>query len=153
MYPYDNYQYDGNMQYDPYAQGYRRDPQMQQQRPVCQQQTTDVVQVATVQQVEQVQMQYGQRKIIMVQNEPVIAMRVADNMGLTTTDYYRLVKFEPFAQTQQMQHPAGNYITEEQLESRLAAFADALKSQPTANSGNKNRNDNHNDNGKGDDKR
>lgn len=152
MYPYD-YQYDGNMQYDPYTTGYRRDPQMQQQRPVCQQQTTDVVQVATVQQVEQVQMQYGQRKIIMVQNEPVIAMRVADNMGLTTTDYYRLVKFEPFTQTQQMQQPAGNYITEEQLESRLAAFADALKSQTTANSGNKNRNDNHNDNGKGDDKR
>lgn len=78
----------------------------------------------TVKQVEQVSVQPGQKAWIMVQNEPVFALRTADNMGLITTDYYRFEKFDPSAA------PAGQvpaYVTVEQLEERLATFADSLK--------------------------
>lgn len=57
----------------------------------------EVVPVSLIQQVEQVQVQPGQRKMVLVQNEPVIASRSADNMGLVTTEYYRLEKFIPGA--------------------------------------------------------
>lgn len=56
-----------------------------------------VLQVATVKQVEQTTVQPGGKALILVANEPVIAMRSADNMGLTTTDYYRIEKFDPDA--------------------------------------------------------
>lgn len=90
----------------------------------------ELVPVQTVDQVEQVQVQPGQRRIVMVQNEPVIAARIADNMGLVTTQYYQLTPYDPHAVTSIV--PAQNYITEEQfdqrLEQRLAAFAESLKS-------------------------
>lgn len=56
-----------------------------------------VMQVSTTKQVEQVQVQPGGKALVLVANEPVIAMRMADNMGLTTTDYYHIEKFDPDA--------------------------------------------------------
>jgi hypothetical protein len=55
----------------------------------------EVVSVQNVSQVEQISVQPGQRRLVMVQNEPVIAARVADQMGLVSTEYYQLVKFTP----------------------------------------------------------
>lgn len=95
----------------------------------------ELVPVQTVDQVEQVQVQPGQRRIVMVQNEPVIAARIADNMGLVTTQYYQLTPYDPHAVASSA--PAQNYITEEQfnqrLEQRLESFAKSLKadSAPT----------------------
>lgn len=85
----------------------------------------EVIPVQTIQQVEQVQVQPGQRKMVLVQNEPIIANRTADSMGLVTTDYFRLERFDPNAIPAQA--PAQNYVTVEQLEERLSAFADSLK--------------------------
>lgn len=56
-----------------------------------------VLQVATLKQVEQATVQPGSKALVLVANEPVIAMRSADNMGLTTTDYYHIEKFDPDA--------------------------------------------------------
>lgn len=86
----------------------------------------------TVKQVEQVSVQPGQKAWIMVQNEPVFALRAADNMGLITTDYYHFEKFDPSASPAE---PGPVYVTVEQLEDRLAAFADSLK--PTTSRGKK----------------
>lgn len=86
----------------------------------------EVIPVQTIQQVEQVQVQPGQRKMVLVQNEPVIAARSADNMGLVATDYFRLEKFDPHA-VAQAAPAAANYVTPEQLEERLTAFAESLK--------------------------
>lgn len=86
----------------------------------------EVVPVQTIQQVEQVQVQPGQRKMVLVQNEPVIASRSADNMGLVATDYFRLEKFDPHAVSPAAASSA-NYVTPEQLEERLAAFAESIK--------------------------
>lgn len=93
----------------------------------------EVVPVQTIQQVEQVQVQPGQRKMILVQNEPVVAARSADNMGLVTTEYYQLTKFDPHAMPVAPQMPE-KYITEEQLEARLATFAESLKAPASRSS-------------------
>lgn len=93
----------------------------------------DWIQVPTAQQVEQVSVQPGGKAWVMVQNDPVFALRVADNMGLVTTDYYRFEKIDPSAATaaQQGVGPAGDYITRDEAEKllneRLSAFADSLK--------------------------
>lgn len=93
----------------------------------------DWIQVATAQQVEQVSVQPGGRAWVMVQNEPVFALRVADNMGLVTTDYYRFEKIDQNAASGANNGPsaAGNGMTREEVNSliseRLSEFADSLK--------------------------
>lgn len=120
------------MAYDPYSGQYVRVQQRQQQSVPAQQPASqnslgmDLSYVATVQQIEQVQMSPNQRRVIMVQNEPVIAMKAADNMGLVTTDYYQLVKFDPYANAQTAENTA-KYITEEQLEARLSALVESMQ--------------------------
>lgn len=68
-----------------------------------------VLQVATIKQVEQAQVQPGGKALVLVANEPVIAMRTADNMGLTTTDYYHIERFDPGAQAAAA--PTGDFVT------------------------------------------
>lgn len=79
----------------------------------------EVVPVATLQQVEQIGIQPGQRKMVLVQNEPVIAARSADNMGLVTTEYYRLVKFVPGSG--EAQH-MDNYVTRKEFDDFVASI-------------------------------
>ena len=78
----------------------------------------------TIKQVEQVSVQPGQKAWIMVQNAPIFALRTADNMGLVTTDYYRFEKYNPELE---QATPTANFVTSEQLEARLSAFAESLK--------------------------
>lgn len=83
-------------------QGIMNIPQMQQPTPQTAQapQTgPDWVKVPEIQQVEQVQVQPGAKSWVMVQNQPVFALRVADQMGLVTTSYYRFEKIDPAAMT------------------------------------------------------
>jgi hypothetical protein len=79
------------MPYQPYSQMYNPTPTTPQAQPGG----MEVVSVQNVSQVEQISVQPGQRRLVMVQNEPVIAARVADQMGLVSTEYYQLVKFTP----------------------------------------------------------
>lgn len=83
--------------YNPYAQ-----QPMQQSKP-----DITVAQVSTIDQVEQVQMLPGERKIILVQNVPVMAIRIADQMGLVQTEYRKTETFDPH--TQQPAAPAAEY--------------------------------------------
>lgn len=132
MYEYNPYGFNG---FNPYAfNNQQMTPQMSQQMQQMSgaQQTMPSAQndmsisyVQTIQQVEQVQVQPNQRRLILVQNEPVVAMRVADGMGLTTTEYYKLTKFNPAATESQQEER--HYVTEEQLENRLKALLDNLK--------------------------
>ena len=135
MYPYD---LNGFGNFNPYpmnnfaqnANGYGQQfQQMQGQQMQTQAQQAgglDIVTVQTVQQVEQVQINPCQRRLVMVQNEPVVAMRSADSMGLASTEYYQLVKFNP-ADTRQ-RTAENDYITKEQLEARLAEMFEQLAS-------------------------
>lgn len=99
-------------------------PGVQQSAPQGPQSGPGWIMAQTIKQVEQVSVQPGQKAWIMVQNEQVFALRTADNMGLITTDYYRFEKFDPSAAPAE---PAPAYVTVDQLEERLAAFADNLK--------------------------
>lgn len=85
-----------------------------------------VLQVATIKQVEQAQVQPGGKALVLVANEPVIAMRTADNMGLTTTDYYRIEKFDPDAQV--AAGPAGDYVTRAEFQQ----FVNSLRAPVSA---------------------
>lgn len=94
----------------------------------------DWIRVATAQQVEQVSVQPGGKAWVMVENMPVFALRVADNMGLVTTDYYRFEKIDQNAATGAANgvSAVGNGMTREEVDAliseRLSAFADGLKS-------------------------
>lgn len=113
----------------PYMQPQPPPPQPPQQQ--VQQQGPDWVQVQTVNQVEQINVPAGAKAWVMVQNEPVFALRVADQMGLVQTSYYRFEPFDPAAQAAAAQAvPPADYITRDELEARLAEFAGTLRSQP-----------------------
>lgn len=102
---------------------------MQAQRPP----EITVAQVATVDQVEQVQMMPGDRKIILVQNAPIIAIRIADQMGLVQTEYRRTEVFDP--RTQQ-QKPAQEYAPMAlvlQMQEQLQAITGELSSMKGVN--------------------
>ena len=84
-----------------------------------------VMQVSNMKQVEQSPVQPGGKVLILVSNAPVIAMRTADNMGLTTTDYYRIERFDPDVQATSAN---SDYVTRSEfnqfVESIRANFAD-----------------------------
>lgn len=99
--------------------------QPQQNPPQGQFQTgPDWIMVNELKQVEQVSVPAGGKAWVMLNNAPVFALRTADNMGLITTDYYRFEKYDPASAQAE---PSVSYVTTEQLEERLAAFADSLK--------------------------
>lgn len=135
MYPYDFNNNFGNFNnFNPYGMGnfgqnnnnygqQFQQPQQAQQPGVG----LEIVTVQSVHQVEQVQINPGQRRLVMVQNEPVVAMRTADNMGLASTEYYQLVKFDPTARTNVQAVDGNKYITEEQLEARLKELMKTIK--------------------------
>lgn len=74
---------------------------MQQQQPAPQaaQSGPDWIPVPNVKQVEQISVTPGGKAWIMVQNEPVFALRTADQMGLVSTTYYKFQKYEPGEQS------------------------------------------------------
>lgn len=139
MYPYD-FGNGGFGNFNPYAMNNfaqnannygQQTQQVQGQQQAQASSGLDIVTVQTIQQVEQVQVNPSQRRLVMVQNEPVVAMRIADNMGIATTEYYRLEKFNP---TDTIQRTAGNdYITKEQLEARLSEMFEQLTSMKKEN--------------------
>lgn len=95
-------------------------------QPVQQTGMPTVMQVSTIKQVEQVTVQPGSKVLVLVANDPVIAMRSADGMGLTTTDYYHIERFDPDAK------PAGaEYVTRAEFQQ----FVESLRASaaPQAN--------------------
>lgn len=85
----------------------------------------DWIQVPTAKQVEQVSVQPGGKAWVMVQNEPIFALRVADQMGLVSTDYYRFEKIDP-ASTQPV---ASDYVTRAEFEQFVASMTGAGKKE------------------------
>lgn len=80
----------------------------------------DWVRVAQTQQVEQVTVLPGQTCWIMVQSEPVFAVRTADQVGLIHTEYYRFERYDPAEARQEAQHNAVSAESFEQLAQRVA---------------------------------
>lgn len=76
----------------------------------------DWIRVPNVPDVEQVSVQPGQTAWIMVQNNSVFAVRMADPMGMVTTKYFQFAEFDPRQADQQKQNSI------EQRLSRLEAI-------------------------------
>ena len=76
----------------PYYPQQRYGYQPQQQQPVQPTANIDWIRVNTMEEAEHVQVMPGQKKWIMLTNDPIFVLRVADNMGLTTTEAYRFEK-------------------------------------------------------------
>lgn len=111
MNPYNNF-------YSPYSQPFQAAQGQFNQFPMsqptqqlqAQQSGPSVLSVATIKQVEQVPVQPGRQVLVMVQNDPVIAMRTADQMGLVQTDYYHIQRFDP-----EQAAPSTEYATKSEL--------------------------------------
>lgn len=90
----------GQMGYNPMQQ-----PTMQQNAP---QTNLDWIRVNGVNDVQNVTVQPGQKAWIMLANEPVFALKSADNMGITTTDFYRFERYNP-------EQPKPEYVTRDEF--------------------------------------
>lgn len=83
--------------------------QMQQNAP--QSDATYVLPVASVKEFDTVTIQPGRRALLMAQNEPYIAFKAADAMGMVQTSLY---KIEPVT-ADQMAQPSTEYATKTEL--------------------------------------
>lgn len=85
----------------------------QPQTPVqpTQNEATYVLPVASVKDFDSVTIQPGRRALIMAQNEPYIAFKAADAMGMIQTSLYRI---EPVT-AEQIAQPATEYATKSEL--------------------------------------
>lgn len=132
--PYNPYGYlfPQNGQQQPFMPGMQQgmQPSMQQpmQSPIQAQQQANsspmVMQVPSIKQVEQAPVQPGGKALVLVANEPVIAMRTADNMGLTTTDYYHIEKFAPDASAPV---PAGDFVPRAEFNKTIQTLAQQIQ--------------------------
>ena len=92
--------------------GYNFIPQPQQmQQNASQSDATYVLPVASVKDFDSVTIQPGRRALIMAQNEPYIAFKTADAMGMVQTSLY---KIEPVT-ADQMAQPSTEYATKTEL--------------------------------------
>lgn len=108
----------------PFQQPQFMPPQMQQQQATQAQNTPAVLQVATIKQVEQAPVQPGGKALVLVANEPVIAMRTADSMGITTTDYYHIERFDPDAA---QSANFGDYVTRQEFQQTIHQLLDNMQ--------------------------
>lgn len=83
--------------------------QIQQNSP--QSEMTYVLPVASVKEFDTVTIQPGRRALLMAQNEPYIAFKAADAMGMVQTSLY---KIEPVT-ADQMAQPSTEYATKTEL--------------------------------------
>lgn len=81
-----------------------------------------VLQVSTIKQVEQAPVQPGGKALVLVANEPVIAMRTADNMGITSTDYYHIERFDPESQAM----PTNDYVTRQEFQQTIQKIVNSI---------------------------
>lgn len=92
--------------------GYNFMPQPQQiQQNASQNDATYVLPVASVKDFDSVTIQPGRRALLMAQNEPYIAFKAADAMGMVQTSLY---KIEPVT-ADQMAQPSTEYATKTEL--------------------------------------
>lgn len=91
-----------------YSQGYNNTAMPQQsQQQAQQQQTPNVIYVNTLAQAKEVPLNPNTKAIVIVQNDPVIVMLDADNMGLINRRYFNITEFNP----DEMKPAQNDYIT------------------------------------------
>lgn len=92
---------------------------------VQQKSNLDWITVASISQVEQVNVNAGSKAWIMVQNEPIFALRTADNMGLVTTEYYKFEKYEPMNAKNSIN--TNDYVTRDEMLAEIKKAMEGAK--------------------------
>lgn len=85
-----------------------------------------ILQVGTAKDFDNVTIQPGRQALIMAQNDPYIAFKSADAMGMVTTSLYRL---EPVT-ADQINGPAPEYVTRSEFQQTIQQLIDSM-SKPT----------------------
>ena len=80
------------------------------------------VQVGTAKEFDNVTIQPGRQALIMAQNDPYIAFKSADAMGMVTTNLYRL---EPVT-ADQINGPAPEYVTRSEFQQTIQQLIDSM---------------------------
>lgn len=88
------------------------------------------VQLPTVSDVEKFQPQRGMTMVVMAQDKPVFALKVADRMGVVNANWYKYEAYNPDQDKPQ-------YITRAELEEVLAKFAQSMVTTANKPSDNK----------------
>lgn len=102
-------------------------PMQSQQNPVSAPMASPVfLQVGTAKEFDNVTIQPGRQALIMAQNDPYIAFKSADAMGMVTTSLYRL---EPVT-ADQINGPAPEYVTRSEFQQTIQQLIDSM-SKPT----------------------
>lgn len=83
------------------------------------------LQVGTAKEFDNVTIQPGRQALIMAQNDPYIAFKSADAMGMVTTNLYRL---EPVT-ADQINGPTPEYVTRSEFQQTIQQLIDSMKPQ------------------------
>lgn len=86
------------------------------------------LQVGTAKEFDSVTIQPGRQALIMAQNDPFIAFKSADNIGMVTTNLYRL---EPVT-ADQINGPAQEYVTRQEFQQTIQQLIDGLSPKKSA---------------------
>lgn len=81
------------------------------------------LQVGTAKEFDNVTIQPGRQALIMAQNDPYIAFKSADAMGMVTTSLYRL---EPVT-ADQINGPTPEYVTRQEFQQTVQQIIDSIK--------------------------
>ena len=81
------------------------------------------LQVGTAKEFDNVTIQPGRQALIMAQNDPYIAFKSADAMGMVTTSLYRL---EPVT-SDQINGPTPEYVTRTEFRQTIQQLVDSIK--------------------------
>ena len=82
--------------------------------------------------VDKVSVQPGETKWIMVQSDPIFAVKTANAMGYAPAEYYRFEQIDPAGLTAPVSVPAVPQLTREDVEKIVEDKASALFSQYSA---------------------
>lgn len=80
------------------------------------------LQVGSAKEFDNVTIQPGKQALIMAQNDPYIAFKSADAMGMVTTSLYRL---EPVT-ADQINGPAPEYVTRSEFQQTIQQLIDSI---------------------------
>ena len=80
------------------------------------------LQVGTAKEFDNVTIQPGRQALIMAQNDPYIAFKSADAMGMVTTNLYRL---EPVT-ADQINGPAPEYVTRSEFQQTIQQLIESM---------------------------
>lgn len=97
-------------------------------QPIQQQATPVVMYSASSKDFSNISLQPGKQALIIAQNEPYMAFKVADNMGMVQTTLYKIEQINE----QELSTPGNDYITRNEFQQTIQQIIESIK-KPNGN--------------------